>query len=99
MDIVIDFALVTVPTPEPYDKTLPTKQQENLAYVALQVCAQAQAQGVKLAYTDDADNPRGLLVNGSTLAIQDLRYNGQMLDAGAFKLVFFNKALGIEGKL
>jgi hypothetical protein len=38
----IDFELLTIPTPEPYDAAHPTRQLENLCFVALQFLWQAK---------------------------------------------------------
>jgi len=53
----IDFGLLTIPTPEPFDKTQPEKQRENLAYIVMQILQQAQANGwtlKELIYPDHA---------------------------------------------
>ena len=42
----VDLTLVVTPTPEPFDKTQPEKQRENMAFVMMQVIDQfIQQQG------------------------------------------------------
>lgn len=44
----ITLSGVTIPTPQPYSDKDPLKQQENLAYVQLQVCQQLQAANFRI---------------------------------------------------
>lgn len=95
MQVTINSAQITVPTPGPYDSTDPDKQRENLAYVALQLCSLAKQAGVKLTYTDDA-TPVGLRLDGVALAVRDLQYNDQVIDLGALKIIFSGRTVSIE---
>jgi hypothetical protein len=97
MQVTIDFSQVSVPTPELYANSTPDKQRENLAYVALQLCAQAKQQGVKLTYTDNDDPPTvGLRLDGAEQATKDLAWNSQTIDLGPFKIHLHNRAISVE---
>lgn len=79
---MITCATLIVPTPEPYNETAPNKQRENLAYVALQMIGQMQQTG-------DVIEP------GLTQAVQDLKYNGQIIDLGPLKIQLTGQTLSI----
>lgn len=65
----IDYADLTIPTPAAYDPENPTKQQENLAYVQLQIYALKQAAGFQ--ETESAGTDPALLDAIRALAFQD----------------------------
>lgn len=44
----ITLGSVTIPVPGPYNDKDPLRQQENLAYVQLQICQQLQATGFRI---------------------------------------------------
>lgn len=50
---MISLSSITIPTPQPYDKTQPERQRENLSYVLLQILQEAKAA--------NDDDPFGLL--------------------------------------
>lgn len=81
----INLQTITIPTPEPYAASDPTKQQENFYYVQLQMLAQAKAN--ELPFTLDAGS---LSLAGLIAAIQDLRFNGQMIDLPGGRRVIFD---------
>jgi len=99
----ITFQAVTVPTPEPYAKRDSEKQRENLAYVMLQLIAQAKQAGFvlpdKAGLQDVFDN---MTVNvsvempaldGIEQAIHDLKFNSVTFTLGNASFVFDGKTL------
>jgi len=96
MQITLDLSLITVPTPEPYLKNEPDRQRENLAYVGLQLLAQAKQQGVKVTYTDvDEGDTIGLQLDGTAQATRDLQWQNQTFDLGPLKIIVSNRIMGV----
>jgi hypothetical protein len=75
---------ITVPTPEPYNDENVHKQRENLAYVVLQMIAQAKQEGFTISDSGIED------------AIKTLQWNTVMLDLGPIKILLDNTSLAVE---
>lgn len=76
----INFSLLTIPTPEPYDAKDDRRQHENLCYVLNQLLVQAQNAGFVLS--DQIIN-----LSGIVQGIQDLQHEGVLLDLGCIKVI------------
>lgn len=80
-DITIDFTGLNISMPEPFDKTQPERQRENLACVALQVLQILKNNTYTLTF------PENSIVSGHLEAIladirdhiADLKFNGQQV--------------------
>ena len=86
-DTLVEFGLITVPTPEPFDSNRAEKQRENLAYVVNQIIQQMQQNNVKLEIPDTF----GVDVTGNMAgvedAIRDLLSVGYTIKLGPLKFV------------
>jgi hypothetical protein len=76
---------ITIPTPEPYSKNDATRNQENLAYVQLQILSVAKTNGEAVAVN----------LTDVVQAVQDLQFNGQILDFGNLQIRLEGKVQGI----
>lgn len=45
---IVDFSLLATPTPQPYDKNLPTQNQENAAFLFMQIVELFKNAGAQL---------------------------------------------------
>jgi hypothetical protein len=90
-----DFTLsaVTIPTPEPYDDKDPQRQLENLAFVLLQMIQQAKTAG--FVFSDVAANAGGVDLTDITQAVNDLKYNGEVIDLGPIQIHLTGKTLSV----
>lgn len=73
--MAIPLTTITIPTPEPYQKQDPTRNQENLAYVQMQIYAALKAAGETVSM-----NPSTALTVDLTdliQAVKDLQFNGE----------------------
>jgi hypothetical protein len=84
---------VTIPTPQPYDDKDPTRQLENLSYVLLQMLDQAKTAGFTFS---DAQAELSVDVSGIEAAIQDLKYNSQVIDLGPIKIFLTGKTVSLS---
>lgn len=85
---------VTIPTPEPYDSKNDTRNQENLAYVYLQLLQVAKAAGEQVSF-----NPSTALsvdLSALTSAVQSLAFNNEEFRLGALVVRFCGKVVTIE---
>lgn len=89
----MSFALtaITIPTPAPYNDDAPFQQLENLAYVLLQIIQAGKTanENVSLNLSLSCD------LTELIAAIQDLRFNGQEIDFGTFRIRFDGKTASI----
>lgn len=87
----IEFSLLTVPTPEPYDKKDERRQEENFYYVLNQLFVLAKNAGFVLS--DEVTNPTppggdiDINLDGVEQAIRDLQFIGTLLDLGHIKVI------------
>lgn len=87
---------ITIPTPEPYNKSKSDQQRENLAYVALQVLQEAKQDGFTLSdglvtaieSLTLAGSGGEVDLSGIEQALRDLRFNSMVVDFGPFRLEF-----------
>lgn len=84
-----NLSSVTIPTPQPYDDKEPTRQLENLSYVLLQMFDQAKQAGFTF-------NDATVDVSGIEQAVQDLKYNGQVIDLGPIKIFLTGKTVSLS---
>jgi hypothetical protein len=86
-EVLVDLSQLTIPTPEPFDKSQPERQRENLAYVAMQVLDLFKQAGVQISSRGlDGSISQGLL---------DLQYEGVVLDLGPIKVIKTHKTGGV----
>lgn len=91
--MAIPLTNITVPTPEPYSKNDPSRNQENLAYVQLQIYEAAKTAGESVSFNPSTS----LSVDLAELiaAIEALQHNGQVFDFGQFRIFFDGKTATI----
>lgn len=97
----INVSGITVPTPEPFDKTQPERQRENLAYVALQFFTLAKDAGFvipdKTGLQSMFDSVNMSIqvssLDGVEQAIKDLKFNSVTFTLGNASFVFDGKTL------
>lgn len=80
------FSSLTVPTPEPYDSGNPNKQRENFFYVLNQAIVLGKNEGWELP---------GPLEFWQ--ALNDLQFQGVILDGGGVKILMTRKNTVIGG--
>ena len=76
--IEIDVSLITFPIPEPFDKTQPEKQRENLAFVQLQILEQ---------FRDAVIDSGGMLDIDIVGALTALQFNHAEIRLGDLEIV------------
>jgi len=86
----IEFSLLTVPTPEPYDDKDERRQQENFYYVLNQLFVLAK--NARFVLSDQVTNPTTNVemnanLEGVETAIRDLQFEGMLLDLGNLKVL------------
>lgn len=97
----ISLSNLTAPTPEPYDRTQPEKQRENLAYVLLQVFSLAKdagfvipdKAGLQSMFENVTLSVEIASLEGVETAIKDLKFNSLTFSLGNASFVFDGKTL------
>lgn len=74
--MAIPLTTVTVPTPQPYDSKFDSRNQENLAYVWLQIFQAAKASGEQVNLNPQAATLT-VDLGDLTQAVKDLHFNGE----------------------
>ena len=98
----IDLADVLIQTPQPYNASQPTRNQEIAALIFIQIVDLFKQEGPQLDLPPKVEvdlNNAVVLVNKLEeilLALKDLRFNGQVLDLGFLKIVLTNKTGQIQ---
>lgn len=82
----ITFSSLTIPTPEPYDKQSPTKQQENYYYVMNQILAQMKANGETKDINPSSSQTVNVDLTDLIAAVQDLAFTGEKIELPALGL-------------
>jgi hypothetical protein len=89
---MIQFNQLTIPTPEPYDRSASTKQQENFYYVLNQIMAQLKINNETKTLNLDLTTLINTIANlhltanmsvdltDLTNAVKDLAFNGQAIN-------------------
>ena len=73
------FASLTVPTPEPFDRATPTKQQENFFYVMNQIFAELKANSEEKLLNPSTSQTVNVDLTELVKAVQDLTVTGETL--------------------
>lgn len=99
----ISLETTTIPTPEPFDKTQPEKQRENLAYVLLQMLSAGKSAGFTIPDKDELSaifssiqisaDISTVNLDGVEQAIRDLRFNSVTLTIGNMQWQFDGKVI------
>lgn len=87
----ISLNQLTVPTPQPYSKNEPTRNQENVCFCCLQLLQLAKDANFTLTDTLTV-NVGGLELTGVENAIKDLKFNSITIDMGAWQFLFDGKS-------
>ena len=86
----INLSTLSIPTPQPYSKNDATRNNENFYYVMLQVLDLLKSAAFKVPDKDEA-------VTETVKALQDLQFNGQVLDLGPLQITFTGKTISVSG--
>jgi hypothetical protein len=77
---MIHFNQLTIPTPQPFERSAPSQQQENFFYVLNQILGQLKANNETKELNPTATQTVNVDLADLTQAVKDLAFNGQMLD-------------------
>jgi len=92
-EAIVDLTQLTIPTPEPFDKTQPERQRENLAYVGMQILSLFKQAGVTIS-SKIVDGSMTIDVDGLTQAVNDLQFQGIILDSNGTQIYLTRKSGG-----
>lgn len=92
---MIQFNLLTIPTPQPYDDKDPHRQQENCYYVLNQILAQLKANNETKELNPTLQQTVNVDLTDLVDAVRDLKFNGQTLDLGPIKIIFEGQTISV----
>jgi len=94
--ILINFANVTIPTPQPFDKNQPEQNRENMAYIVAQILQELKTNGFTLTFPETSTVTGDLttLLTQIKEALDALKYNDEVIELG--NLLIHHKGVTIE---